>query len=165
MNTEQSAYLEVFFKTYFSELQVHAFCILDDWDWARTAVTDAFEIACEKIDIFLKKKNQVGWMKNVVRNVCLNLIRQRNQHAKLLIAWEEITEKQMPSREDHYGEGFIEECKALLSDQEYQMLHQALLLGIPYDELARLYGISMWACRKRVQRTMAKLRNFFAQNE
>ncbi len=165
MNAEQSAYLETFFKAHFSELQVHAFRILENWDWARIAAMDAFEIACEKIDIFLKKENQIGWMKNVVKYVCMSLIQQRNQHMKLLIAWEELTEKQMPSREDCYEDGIIAQSKALLTEQEYQMLRQALLLGIPYDELARSYGISMWACRKRVQRTMAKLRNFFTQNE
>ena len=165
MNTEQSAYLEKFFKEHFSELQVHAFRFLEDWDNAKIAVMDAFEIACEKIDEFLEKKNQVGWMKKVVRYVCMNTIRQRNQCAKLLIAWEKLTEKQVPVWEDQHGDGFMEQCKALLTEEEFQMLSQALFDGVPYDELAKSYGISMWACRKRVQRTMAKLRNFFTQNE
>ena len=40
--------------------------------------------------------------------------------------------------------------EALLTEEEFQMLSQALFDGVPYDELAKSYGISMWACRKRV---------------
>lgn len=165
MTAEQAAFLEQFFKAHFSELQVHAFRFLGDWKNTEGVVMDAFEIACEKIDTFLECKNQIGWMKSVVQNVCRNSLRRRSRDAMLLLAWEDITEGQLPGVEDTHPSWLVEECKALLSQEEFSLLYQAVVLDVPYDELARTRGITMWACRKRVQRTLAKLRKFFDKND
>lgn len=165
MTAEQSAYLERFFKAHFSELQVHAFRFLGDWNYTEEAVMDAFKIASEKIDVFLECQNQIGWMMLVVQNVCRNILRRWNRDSKLLMNWESLTDTQIPGGEDTYPSEFVEKCRALLTRDEFLLLYQAVVLEVPYNELAQTHGLSMWACRKRVQRSLAKLRKFFNENE
>lgn len=165
MTAEQVAFLEQFFKAYFSELQVHAFRCLGDWKNSEAAVMDAFVIACEKIDTFFECENQIGWMKSVVQNVCRNSLRRRNRDTMLLLALEDIIKAQSPDVENPHPSWLVHQCKSLLSQEEFSLLYQAVVLGIPYVELAKARGISMWACRKRVQRTLARLRDFFGKND
>ena len=45
----------------------------------------------------------------------------------------------------------------MISDDEYTLLKRIVIDGISYVEAAKELDISMWACRKRVQRIIDKI--------
>lgn len=163
MTEEQAASFERFFKGHFHEMQVYAHRYVEDWRNAEEMVMDAFAIASEKIDIFLASDNQTGWMKRVVQNVCRNHQRGRAQEVKLMIAWDELTEGQVPFTEDNTDDGTMEECRALLTEDEFRLLRERVMLDMPFEQLAEKRGIGVWACRKRVSRILDKLRKHFRE--
>lgn len=158
MNSEQAELLEQMFREHYSSLQIYAFRFLENWDAAAQAVQESFHIACERIEVFADSPNRIGWLKKTVRYVCLNTIKTRNRRMKDLIALEELSAKQLPSVYDEYSIGADESFKSILSEEEYQLLYEIIVQGIPYSSVANKHGITMWACRKRVQRIIKKLR-------
>ena len=45
-----------------------------------------------------------------------------------------------------------------LSPQEYTLLKEIVIDGVSYLDMAEKLEISMWACRKRVERIIKKIR-------
>ncbi len=165
MTEEQMAYVERFFKEHFWELQVHAYRFLGEWKGTEDMVMDAFSIACEKIDVFVRSENQIGWMKIAVQNVCWNFLRRQNRENRLVTDWEDLTEDQIPATEDPLPSELIERCKTLLRKKDFRLLYEAVILEIPMDKLAEAHGMSEGACRKQVERIRKKLKKFFEENK
>lgn len=62
-------------------------------DDAHVAAQEAFHIACEKIDAFMKPENQIGWLKNMVRNVFHRMLRDRLHQKLLFLFLDELTRR------------------------------------------------------------------------
>lgn len=165
MNSDQAAMIESLFQAHYSELQVYAYRFLGNWDAAAQAVQETFHIACEKIDALQDSPNQIGWLKNTTRYVCLNTIKTKNRQMKLLVAIEEVSPKQLPSINDVYSIENEDALKSILLDIEFQLIFETIIQGIPYTTVAQKHGITMWACRKRVQRIIKKLRDYLSQRK
>lgn len=96
MMENQDKFLEELYRSYFHILEIHAYHFLGNWDDAHVAAQEAFHIACEKIDALMKSENQIGWLKNTVKNVCRHMIRDKQRQRLLLISLEELTDKDLP---------------------------------------------------------------------
>ena len=58
----------------------------------------------------------------------------------------------------------MEPFRGLLSEEELRLLQAIVLDGVSYAEAAKALGINLWACRKRVQRAMDRLRQKYREN-
>ena len=163
MRPEQDAVLEKLFRSNFRLLVVHAYRFLGNWDDANFAAQEAFHVACEKIDQLAGSKNQIGWLKNTVRNVCHHMIRERNRQALLFSSLDELTDAEMPVTSDDIDAQSMDILEELVSKDEIGLLKKIILDGIPYSEVAQELGCNVWACRKRVQRSIDKIRQKYRE--
>lgn len=163
MRSDQGALLEKLYRSYFRLLVVHAYRTLGNWDDANFAAQEAFHVACEKIDQLADSENQIGWLKNTVRNVCYRLIRERNRQALLFSSLDELTDAEMPAASDHTDAQSMDILEELVSKDEIELLKKIILDGIPYAQAAEELGCSIWACRKRVQRSIEKIRQKYRE--
>ena len=96
MRPAQDAVLEKLYRSYFRLLVVHAYRTLGNWDDANFAAQEAFHVACEKIEQLAISENQIGWLKNTVKNVCHRMIRERNRQALLFSSLDDLSDAEMP---------------------------------------------------------------------
>ncbi|MEY8388997.1 sigma-70 family RNA polymerase sigma factor [Oscillospiraceae bacterium 38-13] len=163
MSSDQDALLEKLYRSYFRLLVVHAYRTLGNWDDANFAAQEAFHVACEKIDQLADSENQIGWLKNTVRNVCHHMIRERNQQALLFSSLDELTDAEMPVTSDDIDAQSMDILEELVSKDEIGLLKKIILDGIPYSQAAAELGCNVWACRKRIQRSIDKIRQKYRE--
>ena len=118
MRSDQDALLEKLYRSYFRLLVVHAYRTLGNWDDANFAAQEAFHVACEKIDQLADSENQIGWLKNTVRNVCHHMIRERNRQALLFSSLDELTDAEMPVTSDDIDAQSMDILEELVSKDE-----------------------------------------------
>ena len=159
MRPEQDIFLEQLYREHFCELEVHAYGYLGKWDLAHIAAQDAFHTACIRIEVVMASPNPVGWMKNTVKNICRNMIRSQNRQLKLFLSLEELPPNAEPASPGAiHATDQLQEIIEDLSPQEYNLLKEIVIDGVSYLDMAEKLGISMWACRKRVERIIKKIR-------
>lgn len=157
MRNECSEQIEALYRQYFQATVIHAFRFVGNWEQATEAAQEAFRIACEKPDALIHSPNPIGWLKNTAKNVCMNFQKQQRLYAGLLISMEELPESALPSVTDPCLQE-LDEQSNLLDKESLQILKMIVLQGYSYKEAAEAHGISVWACYKRMQRTMKKIK-------
>ena len=145
--------VEKLYKEMYPALHVYALRILGDDTLAEEAVQDAFCIACAKRDQFLSSPNPQGWIMLTLKHVMQNMLRAQ---ARL--------QRQLPLDE---GEGLPIEIPELVNvdllfgdvsdSEDFQLLKRIALEQCTIPELAQELGISVEACKKRVQRARKRL--------
>ncbi len=157
MMEKQDMFLENLYHRYFRALVIHAYRYLGSWEDSNVAAQDAFQIACEKIDVLMASDNAVGWLKNTVKNVCYRMMRERNRQTLLFTSLEELTDAELPIVDDEMGVQPTDILDGLISKEELALLKRIILDGASYAEAAKELDCDVWACRKRVQRAIDKL--------
>lgn len=163
MKADQDLILEKLYRSYFRLLVVHAYRILGNWDDANFAAQEAFHVACEKVEQLAISENQIGWLKNTVKNVCYRMIRERNRQALLFMSLEDLSEAELPVASNDTDTQSTEILEELVSKDDIRLLKKIILDGIPYSEVAQELGCNVWACRKRVQRSIDKIRQKYRE--
>lgn len=113
-------------------------------------VQETFRIACRKPDAFLDSPNPEGWLVNTLKNVIRNAHRSRENARQLLQDYisaqaETVAAPDNLARPELlYGD--------LADTEEYLLVKAIYLDGVSYLALSQKLGISIDACRKRVQR-------------
>ena len=164
MRSDQDALLEKLYRSNFRLLVVHAYRFLGNWDDANFAAQEAFHVACEKIEQLAISENQIGWLKNTVKNVCHRMIRERNRQALLFSSLDDLSDAEMPVTSNDPDEQSMDILEELVSKDELRLLKKIILDGIPYSEVAQELGCNVWTCRKRVQRSIDKIRQKYREN-
>lgn len=156
MRPDQDKVLEELFRQHFNELEIYAYALLGDRNNASVAVQDAFHTACEKIDDVMRSPNPAGWMKLTVKNIARNMIKRRNRELRLVMPIAELSTE--PGKWDPDEFEFWNQCKSLVTKEEMALIISIVVEDTPYAEKAKEMGISVWACYKRVERALDKLR-------
>ena len=156
MRPDQDEFLERLFRTHFNKLELYAYALLKDRDSAQAAVQEAFHVACEKIDALMDCPEPVAWMKAVVKNIAHNMIRRRSRELRLVMPLADLlVEPAAPSSDEA---AFFDQCRAMLSPGELDLVMSIVVDGVPPLEKAKELHISIWACYKRLDRALEKLR-------
>ena len=156
MTLEQEQFFEEFYREHFEGLVVYAKAIVKNQHMAQDVVQDAFHIVLrqDKMKEFVCSPNPVGWMRVTVKNVARNAKRAQLRQSRWLISVEELDA--LAASEDDYEpedeETVLKGYSEFLSENEMYLLRRLALDKATYKELADEYGISMWACYKRVSR-------------
>lgn len=157
MKRENNDKLEQLYRLHFDTVQIHAFGHVQDWDSAQEAAQETFRIACEKMDTLLASENQIGWLKQTAKYVCLNMLRCRQQQQMRLLSLDELTDDRQPSRFDTYSMDATERFRGSIDAEDIDLLNRIFVEHQTYQMVAKSLGISLWACYKRVQRLTKKL--------
>ena len=123
---------------------------------AEEAVQDTFRIACQKPEAMINSPNPEGWIMNTLKNVLKNTIRNQNISRRILLDYFASNINDITVTNDRVGLEILYEDVADL--EEFNMVKAMALEGKSYLEMSQELGISMAACRKRMQRARETLR-------
>ena len=125
---------------------------------AEEAVQETFRIACTKAADICSSPNPAGWIVLAFQNVVRNMWRERAAARKLLDLYSAENQENTAS-EDSIGMRIL--YGDVVNTEEYKLLHEMVLEGKSHLEMAQERGITVDACKKRVQRAKEFLRKKF----
>ena len=149
LQPEQAAVIEALFRENWEKLYRCANRMLRSPPLAEEAVQEAFVIAVMKYEEMCASGNPAGWLYRTVQNVALNQRRARQRGSELLQRL--LSEQAETSGEESV---FVD----LQEDEDFRLVRRGTLDGYSMRETAEALGISLEACKKRVQRAKARLR-------
>lgn len=129
--------------------------VLRDHDMAEEAVQETFRVACARADRLALSENPAGWLMNTLKNILHNRRRffARLHRALPLVPFDEAAVSEaVPPEELELT------ISSLLTPEEYRLYRLVIVDGEPVRRAAGALGISVSACKKRVQRIREKLR-------
>lgn len=149
MTSAQSKFIEKLYMEMFDMLMAYARASLENEALAEEAVQETFRIACIKPDDLMTCPNPKGWIINTLKYTIQNSRRSRDKAMILLTEYmashnEEAFSEDRVSLEVTYGN--------IAQTEEFQLIRELALEGRSHLEMAQKRGISVAACKKRVQR-------------
>ncbi len=145
--------VEKLYKEMYPALYAYAMRILEDGGLAEEAIQDAFCIACAKRKQFLDSLNPHGWIMLTLKHVMQNMYRRQAKLKSVTSLDEEECLAAGPSE--------LMSVDLLFSDvsgsEDFQLLKRIALDRCTIVELSQELGVSVEACKKRVQRARKRL--------
>lgn len=155
MNMEQKICIEALYLEMYDKLMVYARVSLDSESLAEEAVQETFRVACQKPDSICSSENPRGWLVNTLKNTIRNMKSSR-AIAKRIVETYMVTQlKEFSVSEDRINLNVLYENVA--DTEEFKLLSEMAIEGRSHEEMARSRGITVTACRKRVQRAKETL--------
>lgn len=156
MNKRYSEEIERLYHQMFCLLFEYARSSLSSDALAEEAVQETFAIACQKPEALCASPNPEGWLVNTLKNVILNMLRSRRAASRILTDYISSRASELPGSNDQVDVEFLYDDIA--ESEEFKLLKEMALEGRSQLEMAKERGISVEACRKRVQRAKESLR-------
>ena len=156
LSKEQGQYIEQLYKDMFDSLCSYAYSILKNTHLSEEAVQETFQIACSKPASLMSSKNPKGWLMNTLKNVLHNALRKRTALEKYIAAAESENIDLIASPSP--GSNVDLMYSDMVTEIEFQLLKWVAIDQYTMLEAADKLGITVEACKKRVQRAEKKLR-------
>ena len=152
MTDKQSEQIERLYFELFAQMTAYAGSVLKNRALAEEAVQETFRIACMKPESLCASPNRKGWLLLTLKNVLHNTVRSVASANRLTEKIKTVTEPVSSDTAD------LRLLYGPLADREEFKLLQSVSEGKTILELSRELGISMEACKKRVQRAREYLK-------
>ena len=123
---------------------------------------DTFRIACIKPDGLMSSKNPRGWLINTLKNVIRNRRRTEARLSNALLAAMSAYEPQASTTVETTE--FIVAYSDALGEEDFQLLVNIVVRRYTMLEAAEELGITVEACKKRVQRAKKKLQKIIEKD-
>lgn len=150
MNARQREQIERLYLEMYHMLMAYARSSLDNEALAEEAVQETFRIACQKPENVCGSLNPQGWLVIVLKNTIHN-IRSGQATAKRIVEQYLVTQmKEFSVSEDRIDLRILYENVADM--EEFRLLSEMAIEGRSHKEMADSRGITVDACKKRVQR-------------
>ena len=160
MNPEYGQRIEQLYLEMYDMLFAYARCSFAEESLAEEAVQETFKIACQKPEQLCESVSPKGWLVNTLKFTIRNMKRNRDRVQQLLSTVEQndfavYSEDRLP----------LELMYEDISDTEdFKLLVEMAVEGKSHLEMAEVRGISVSACKKRVQRAKEKLQEKLKQD-
>lgn len=154
-----AAYKREIERLYFrmgSRLFVYARSVLNNESLAEEAVQETFRIACMKPEALCTSQNPEGWLVNTLKYTLSNIKRNRMAATLILSRYLSSQGSDMAVAEDTIDLELLYENIADL--EEFKLIKEMAIEGRSHLEMAQSRGISVDACKKRVERAKKALR-------
>ena len=144
------------YQEMYGRMVAYASSVLEDRALAEEAVQDTFCIFCTKAETTLQHENPRGWLMRTLQNVMRNTQRRRAAMSRLImqsLQTEDLEELLVYDEEDVdvlYGD--------VSARADFQLLKRVVLDGCTMLEAAEEQGITVEACKKRIQRIRTYLK-------
>ena len=152
----EALYLELYHKL----LSYAARGLEGNLDLAEEAVQDTFRIFWAKYDQAASSPNVRGWIVNTLKGEILNIRRTRARMANLVVQLSAAPQVEAVARDEH---GLDVEYSDLQHDPDYRLLCEFALEQRTVKELAQSRGITIAACKKRLERARKRLKKYFEE--
>ena len=161
MNPEYSEQIEKLYFEMYDMLFTYARCSFEEESLAEEAVQETFRIACQKPDQLCGSKNPKGWLVNTLKFTIRNMRRNRENARQILSNYLIAQNENIAYSEDRIS---LQLMYADISDSEaFKLLVEMAIEGKSHLEMATARGISVDACKKRVQRAKETLQKKIKQ--
>lgn len=150
MDVSQRKQIESMYFDMFDNLRVYARSSLKSESLAEEAVQETFSIACQNPEKLLTSDNPRGWLVITLKNTIRNMQRSRMAAQNLLNTYLQIYNHEPPALEQTADPKLLYENVA--DTKEFRLLVELAIEGRSHKEMARTRGISLAACKKRVER-------------
>lgn len=154
---EKNDWLEKLYEQYHDPLLRKGYDLLGDWYMAEDAVNDVFWIAYGKYDQIRNMSFIKGWLYTTLKNTVKNMQKNHITLHETVSEWEDVM-----SREDEYDIDVL--YGDLKDDPDYILLKKYALEHYRVSELAEEQGITVEACKKRLQRARKNLQKKLEKN-
>lgn len=154
MNAEEHNLIERLYLEMYDMLLAYARASLKEEALAEEAVQETFQIACRKPKQLLNSPNPKGWLVNTLKYTICNIKRDWEKTRQLLATY------LMQTSDVAFSENSIrlEVVYGSIADtEEFKLLKEMAVDGKSHLEIATARGISVNACKKRMQRAKEKL--------
>lgn len=155
MNPQQKKQIGELYQEMFDKLMAYARVNLDSDSLAEEAVQETFRIACQKPECVCDSVNPQGWIVNTLKNTIRNMISSRANARRILETYMMTQLREFSVTEDRINLNVLYENVA--DTEEFKLLSEMAIEGRSHEEMARSRGISVSACKKRVQRAKETL--------
>lgn len=156
MNAEQNRKIEELYLEMFDKMKVYACCSLDNEALAEEAVQETFRIACQKPEQLCESINPRGWLVQTLKYTIRNIQSNRETAKRIMEKYLMTQSKDIAFSEDQIDLHILYENVA--DTEEFKLLAEMAIEGRSHLEMANRRGISVSACKKRVQRAKETLR-------
>lgn len=156
MTAEQKDFIEQLYLELYDRLRIYACTALENEALAEEAVQETFRTACMKPEELYQSPNPRGWLYQTLKNTIRNTQKTRANAKRFLTDFTATRGCDIACSEDRirletiYGE--------LSCSEEFRLLKEFAVDGMSHLEMATKRGISVEACKKRVQRAKEFLR-------
>lgn len=144
-------YLEMYDK-----LKIYARNSLENESLAEEAVQETFRIACQKPEALCDCPNPHGWLVITLKNTIRNIRSNRATAKRIVEIYLLDQAKDFAVYEDAISLKIQYEDVA--DTEEFKLLCELAIEGRSHAEMAKDRGISVNACKKRVQRAKESLK-------
>ncbi len=151
----QNERIEQLFREMFKTLYIYAKNALGEHSLAEDATQETFCTACAKSDECLQSGNPEGWLMKTLKNVVRNTKRQRAKLNMLAVISLNSEESELLATYDEIDIDVLYGDEAKRED--FQIFKMVAVEGRSMRETADEFGISIEACKKRVQRIKKRL--------
>ena len=151
MKNEEKDFLESLFLKHYRQMESYAARFFSSRDLARDVVQETFLVAQIKIDALMASPSPQGWLFNTLKNVIGNTYKQQQRLASIVPLDECNLSSDMPLSVSATYQNMIPQ-------EDLELLIWVYCDGEPYAEAAKRLGISLSACKKRIQRAKLKLK-------
>ena len=168
MLPEQDLFIEGLYREYAKRLFIYAFSRIQDRHRAQDIVQDTFHTAVRRIDTVMGHKNPGGWLMEVLKNKISENERANRRYLLRFISLEDSGALQTASSEQDpadlvkdEGLPVMERVEAVLTKDEVRFLKRIIFDKASHLDIAKEFGISVYASQKRLQRIREKLHKVF----
>lgn len=162
MNPEYSKRIENLYFEMYDMLITYAQCSFEEASLAEEAVQETFRIACQKPDQLCESANPQGWLVNTLKFTIRNMKRNRESTQQILSAYLMEQNASIAYSEDKLPLSLIYENVS--NSEEFKLIKEMAIDGRSHLEMANARGISVDACKKRVQRAKETLKKKLKQD-
>ena len=162
MDPRFCAEIEQLYMEMFEMLFEYARSFLPNDALAEEAVQETFQIACLKPDKLCESQNPRGWLVNTLKYTILNMKRSRESARQLLSNYLITQNESIAFSEDKLSLQLLYED--ISHTEEFKLIKEMAIDGRSHLEMANARGITVNACKKRVQRAKETLREKIKQD-
>lgn len=163
LDTEQASWLARQYREMYRRLELYALSVLKERGLAEEAVQETFRIACEKPDRFMNSENPQGWLVKTLQNVMRNTLKTRAHLNAVMASSAETWEARACFVSKDVDTDIL--YSDLLGEEDYRLLKRIVFDGYSMLEAAQELGITLEACKKRVQRAKKKMKKILEDEE
>ena len=162
MNPEQEKKIEHLYIEMYDMLISYARCSFAEEPLAEEAVQETFRIACQKPEQLCESPNPQGWLVKTLKFTISNMKRSRESARQVLSGYLIRQQEDSEFSEDKLALRLLYEDVS--STEEFRLFKEMAVDGKSHLEMAQARGISVSACKKRVQRAKEKLLKKFKKD-
>ena len=150
MEDPGNSQLEQLYYEMYEWLFGYANAALTDPFRAEEAVQETFRIACTRVDVLLSHPKPKGWIRQTLKYTMMNMARRQKADARLLVSYLAVSQNELTFTDDRVS---LELDFNRISElEEFRLLKEWAVDNKSCLEIAQSRGITVEACKKRVQR-------------